>query len=118
MLGLNWGRIINISSIAGVMGNLGSVGYSVSKGGLIAFTRSLAPEVGPRNITVNAVAPGFIASKMTEDIHPEARDTVLSRTALKRPGTAHEVAELVAYLATDRASYITGQVICIDGGIT
>ncbi len=117
MVGQKWGRIINISSVAGVMGNMGRVNYSSSKGGLVAFTRSLAAEVGSRNITVNAIAPGFIQTHMTEDLPAEYRDAVLNRTILKRMGSAQEVAELAGFLASDRASYITGQVICIDGGL-
>jgi 3-oxoacyl-[acyl-carrier protein] reductase len=118
MLGQKWGRIINIASVAGVIGNMGDVSYSASKGGLIAFTRSLAPEVGPRNITVNAIAPGFIGTDLSESISPEAKNVVLSRTAIKRAGTPQDVAELAGFLASNRASYITGQVICIDGGIS
>lgn len=117
MLTQNWGRIINIASVAGIT-SLGRTNYSASKGGLIAFTRSLASEVGSRNITVNAIAPGFIDSGMTEELPQEYRDVVLSRTVLKRPGKPEEVAELAGFLASDRASYITGQVISIDGGIT
>jgi 3-oxoacyl-[acyl-carrier protein] reductase len=112
-----WGRIINISSVAGIMGNMGRVNYSASKGGLIAFTRSLAAEVGSRNITVNAIAPGFIKTDMTDKLPAEYKGAVLSRTTLKRFGTAAEVAELAGFLASDRAAYITGQVIGIDGGI-
>ncbi len=118
MLNQRWGRIINIASIAGMMGNMGAVGYSASKGGLIAFTRSLAPEVGPRNITVNAIAPGFISTSMTEELAPDTKEAFLSRVTIKRPGTPGEVAELAAFLASNRASYITGQIIAIDGGIT
>jgi 3-oxoacyl-[acyl-carrier protein] reductase len=118
MVGQKWGRIINISSVAGVMGNMGRVNYSASKGGLIAFTRSLAAEVGSRNITVNAIAPGFIQTPMTDQLPAEYQDLVLSRTILKRLGTPREVAELAGFLASDRAAYITGQVICIDGGIS
>jgi 3-oxoacyl-[acyl-carrier protein] reductase len=118
MIGRGWGRIINIASVAGLVGNLGRVNYSASKGGVIAFTRSLAPEVGSRNITVNAIAPGFIKTRMTEDLPQEAVNMVLSRTTLKRLGTPREVAELAAFLASDKAGYITGQVIAIDGGIT
>jgi 3-oxoacyl-[acyl-carrier protein] reductase len=118
MVSRKWGRIINIASVAGVMGNMGRVNYSASKGGLIAFTRSLAPEVGSRNITVNAIAPGFIQTQMTKELPVEYKEVVLSRTTLKRLGTPQEVAELAGFLASDRAAYITGQVICVDGGIS
>lgn len=118
MVGQNWGRIINIASVAGIVGRMGRVNYAASKGGLIAFTRSLACEMGPRNITVNAIAPGAITTKLTEELPQEYKDVVLSHTTLKRFGTPEEVAELAAFLASDRAGYITGQVIGIDGGIT
>jgi 3-oxoacyl-[acyl-carrier protein] reductase len=117
MMALKWGRIINISSVAGIMGNMGRVNYSASKGGLIAFTRSLAAEVGSRNITVNAIAPGFIQTKMTGDLPVEYKNEILLRTTLKRLGTPQEVADLAGFLASDRAAYITGQAIGIDGGI-
>lgn len=118
MLGLNWGRIINMASVAGLVGSMGRVNYSASKGGLVAFTRSLASEVGPRNITVNAIAPGFIMTRLTDNLPQEAKDMVLSRTTIKRYGITQDVAELAAFLASNRAGYITGQVIGIDGGIT
>jgi 3-oxoacyl-[acyl-carrier protein] reductase len=118
MIGLGQGRIVNIASVAGIVGSMGRTSYAASKGGLIAFTRSLAAEVGSRNITVNAVAPGFIVTRLTDELSQEAKDMVLSRTVLKRYGTPREVADLAAFLVSDRAGYITGQVISIDGGIT
>jgi len=117
MANQNWGRIINIASIAGLIGNIGQSNYAASKGGLIAFTKSLARELGPRNITVNAVAPGFITTAMTAQLPPELKESILSRVALNRFGTPGDVVEIVAFLASDRAGYITGQVINVDGGI-
>ncbi len=117
MMGQPSGRIINISSLAGILGNAGQANYSAAKGGLIALTKSIAREVGSLNITVNAIAPGFIATEMTDKLPQETKDMILSRITLKRFGTPGDVAELVAFLASERASYITAQVIGIDGGI-
>jgi len=118
MIRQGWGRIVNIASIAGLIGNVGQTNYAASKGGLIAFTKSVAREVGSRNITANAVAPGFINTQMTQKLPDEVKKSILAMTSLQRIGEPEEVAELVAFLASDRAGYITGQVICIDGGIS
>jgi 3-oxoacyl-[acyl-carrier protein] reductase len=111
------GRIINISSVSGVYGNAGQGNYSASKAGVIGFTMSTAKEVGSRGITVNAVAPGFIATDMTDALGDEAMSAATDQISLGRLGTPEEVASVVGYLASDGASYITGQTIVIDGGL-
>jgi 3-oxoacyl-[acyl-carrier protein] reductase len=117
MMEHEWGRVINVASLAGLVGNMGQANYSAAKGGLIAFTKSVARELGSRNITANAVAPGFITTEMTEKLPPEVRESILARIPLQRYGTPDDVAELVAFLSSERAGYITAQVICIDGGV-
>lgn len=111
------GRIINIASIVGIIGNKGQANYAASKAGLIALTKSVAKELGSRNILVNAVAPGFIETEMTAAMTPEARQALGKQIALERLGSAQDVASMVAFLASDLASYITGQVFVVDGGM-
>ena len=111
------GRIINVSSIIGLIGNKGQANYAASKAGLIALTKSVAKELGSRNILVNAVAPGFIETEMTAAMTPEAREGLGKQIALERLGTPQDVAATVAFLASDLASYITGQVLVVDGGM-
>ena len=117
MMRQEWGRIINISSVTGLVGNAGQSNYAASKGGLIAFTKSVAREMGSRNITVNAVAPGYIITGMTDKLPSERKEAILAMIPLQRFGQPEDVAELVAFLASDRAGYITGQAITIDGGL-
>ncbi len=112
------GRIINISSVSGLMGNAGQANYSASKAGVIGFTRTVAQELASRKVTVNAVCPGFIASEMTQAMGATLDEFVKTRIPAKRLGEADEVADAVLYLASDSAAYITGEVITIDGGLT
>lgn len=117
MFKLEWGRIINIGSVIGSTGNPGQIAYAASKAGLEGFTKALAREVGSRNITVNTVAPGFIETHMTQDLTPTAREILLTQIPLQRLGKPEDVAELVAFLISDAASYITGQTIHVNGGM-
>ena len=111
------GRIVNVSSIAGVMGNAGQANYSAAKAGLIAFTKTVAREMASRNITANAVAPGFVPTDLTSIVPKGVQDAMLAQIPLARFGTAEDVANAIAFLASDDASYITGQVLVVDGGM-
>jgi 3-oxoacyl-[acyl-carrier protein] reductase len=117
MLKARWGRIVNISSIVGAMGNAGQTNYSATKAGVMGFTRSLAKEIGSRNITVNAVAPGFIDTDMTRALPEEQRQTLVSGIALARLGQPEEIASVVEFLCSDGAAYITGETIHVNGGM-
>lgn len=111
------GRIINISSVVGISGNAGQTNYSASKAGIIGFTKSLAKEIGSRSILVNAVAPGFIETEMTENLPEEVKENINKNIPIKRMGNVKDVANLVKFLASEDSSYITGQVINVDGGM-
>ena len=117
MMRSRYGRIVNISSVSGLAGQTGQTNYSASKAGIIGFTKALAREVASRNITVNAVAPGFIPTALTVDLPAELTDQILGITPLGRMGTPQEIAFAVAFLASDEAAYITGQVLSVDGGM-
>jgi 3-oxoacyl-[acyl-carrier protein] reductase len=117
MLRERWGRIINIASVVGQSGNPGQANYVTSKAGIIGLTKALAQEVGSRNITVNAVAPGFIETDMTAKLPQEVRDRMLASVALRRPGQPEDVANAVNFLASDDAAYITGHVVNVNGGM-
>lgn len=111
------GRIINISSVSGLTGNAGQLNYSAAKAGVIGMTKTLARELAARNITVNAVAPGFIETQMTDKLSQTVKENVTGQIPLGRFGKPEDIADMVAFLASEKAAYITGQVICVDGGL-
>ena len=117
MVKRHYGRIINISSVSGIAGQGGQTNYAASKAGVIGFTKSLAKELGPRSITVNAVAPGFVTTDLIADLPEELKQRAIEATPLRRLGTPTEVAYAVAFLASDEAAFITGEVLTVDGGL-
>jgi 3-oxoacyl-[acyl-carrier protein] reductase len=117
MLKQRWGRIVSIASIVGIHGNAGQANYAAAKAGVIAFTRSVAKEVASRGITLNAIAPGYIDTKMTQGLDEKRSDELMKRVPMGYPGTPRDVAEAVAFLASEEARYITGQVLGVDGGM-
>ena len=118
MMGQRSGKIINITSIVGVTGNAGQSNYAASKAGIIGFTKSIAKELGSRNITVNAIAPGYVETDMTDKLSDDQKKAIADFIPLKRTAQAHEIAGVVKFLASSDANYITGQTLCVDGGMT
>ena len=118
MMKQKYGRIINMSSVVGVEGNAGQVNYAASKAGVIGITKSIAKELGSRGITANAIAPGFIKTDMTDALSDKAKEAMLDHITVRRLGEVSDIAEIAAFLASDKASYITGQVIKVDGGMS
>jgi len=117
MMRQRWGRVINIGSVSGLAGNAGQANYAAAKSGLIGLTRAVAREMGSRNITSNLVAPGLVITELTKDIRQEIVDAVMQRLIIGRPGKTEEIAAAVVFLASEEASYITGQIINVDGGL-
>lgn len=117
MLKQRSGKIINITSVSGVLGNMGQANYSSSKAGIIGLTKAMARELASRGIGVNAIAPGFLETEMTEVLSESAKEVALAQIPFKRYGKAEDVAEMAVFFASDKANYITGQVICVDGGM-
>ena len=117
MMKARWGRIIGVASVVGVTGNPGQANYAASKGGMIAFTKALAQEIASRGVTANCVAPGFIASPMTDALNDGQRDAILGRIPAQRLGTGEDVAAAVTYLSSDEAAYVTGQTLHVNGGM-